>query len=359
MDISVYISELLYEHDCIIIPGFGGFVCNYKSAEIHPILHTVQAPSKAITFNRNLQNNDGLLANYIATRDKLTLDAANNLINGWVASAKSLLRGAEEINLGKVGKLHSDIEHNLQFVQNEKVNYLKAAYGLRTITVEPILRGKQIDFTEKFTDETRKPAAGRKQWRVAAIVLVLVCMIGVAQLMWMGVEVKGWRLDEAGIYKSITGIFKTPEPEFHPIPVEQVTPPVTDSFEEGQTESVDTLPLTPDPTLTAENNTAENIETRPEPIKESAPEVKAETFAPTTSTGQHTYYVIIGAFREDENVDAAIARLQQRFPDSVIIREKGIHLTKIGYSVGHHFYEAKSRLEDAQQEDPTYWLLKK
>ncbi|MFN8286519.1 MAG: hypothetical protein U0V74_07195 [Chitinophagales bacterium] len=354
MDISVYISEMLFEHDCIIIPGFGGLVCNYKSADIHPILHTIQPPTKAITFNRNLQTNDGLLVNYISAKGKMTLDTASSLVSDWVSSAKTLLRNNEEINIARVGKLHADIEGNLQFQQDEATNYLKAAYGLRTIVAEPVLRGKQIDFTEKFTQETKKQVSGRKQWRVAAVIVILIAMAAIGQLMWAGVEVKALRLDEAGIYNTISSIFKTPEPEFHPMPVEQKQEVVSeDTFTETSNTSTDTLPLTPDPTLTADNNVPavkEEVEVKENPVVEQ----------PVITSGNgHTYYVIIGAFREDQNIDAAVERLQQRFPDSIIFREKGARLTKIGYSVGNHFYEAQRRLEDAQQEDPTFWLLKK
>lgn len=353
MDISVYISEMLFEHDCIIIPGFGGLVCNYKTADIHPILHTIQPPTKAITFNRNLQTNDGLLTNYISSRDKISLDAANNVVNGWVSSAKSLLRNNEEISLSKVGKLHADVEGNLQFQQDEASNYLKASYGLRSLTVEPILRGKQIDFTEKFTTETKKPVGERKQWRVAAVIAVLIAMAAVAQLMWAGVEVKGLRLDEAGIYNTISSIFKTPEPEFHPMPVEQVADVTVDTVTESSLPTNDTLPFTPDPTLEATVNTEKVLE------QLTPAEDNSNNAISSSSNSAHTYYVIIGAFREDQNVDAAIERLQQRYPDSIIFREKGTRLTKIGYSVGNHFYEAQRKLEDARQEDPTYWLLKK
>jgi hypothetical protein len=37
MKIEQYISELLYKYDCVIVPGLGGFVANYKSATIQPI----------------------------------------------------------------------------------------------------------------------------------------------------------------------------------------------------------------------------------------------------------------------------------------------------------------------------------
>ena len=56
--IDKHINELLYNHDCVIVPEFGGFVTNYASAKIHPVQHTFTPPSKNIVFNKNLKNND-------------------------------------------------------------------------------------------------------------------------------------------------------------------------------------------------------------------------------------------------------------------------------------------------------------
>ncbi|NLA48282.1 MAG: hypothetical protein GX876_02335, partial [Bacteroidales bacterium] len=62
MDITSFIRELLFSHDCVIVPGFGGFVGNYAPARIDRATSTFYPPSKQISFNRNLRNNDGLLA---------------------------------------------------------------------------------------------------------------------------------------------------------------------------------------------------------------------------------------------------------------------------------------------------------
>ena len=69
------------------------------------------------------------------------------------------------------------------------------------------------------------------------------------------------------------------------------------------------------------------------------------------------YFVIIGAFIEEKNIAAATARLQERFPDSVILIQKGKRLTKVGYSVGNNFRQAVEKLKEVQtQDDSTYWL---
>jgi len=67
MAIANYIKDLLYRYDCVIVPHFGGFVTNKTSAQIGEDSLTFYPPTKQVGFNVNLNHNDGLLANYIAS----------------------------------------------------------------------------------------------------------------------------------------------------------------------------------------------------------------------------------------------------------------------------------------------------
>ncbi len=346
MDISTFISDLLLEHDCVIIPGFGGFICSYKPAQIHPVLHTVSPPSKAVSFNRNLKSNDGLLINFIAERGNITFVEAAEVVNRWVNSSRNLLHKHEDVLLRKIGKLHHDVEGNLLFESDESTNYLKASFGLRTLTIEPIMRGKVIDFTEKFQQETKHVATTKKSWRMAAMILLLAGIATIAQLMWTGVEIKRLNLDEASVFSFVNRVFKAEEPEIKPLPLEIVTPVVaSDTAVIENPEPVNTEAIAP------ENNSG----TLPQQVSNTVAAAEDNSF----TASPHTYYVMIGAFAEEKNIEAAKLRLQQKFPDSVILVERGKRLTKLGFSAGNNFYSAKAQLESAQQEDASYWLLKK
>ena len=61
MELSGYIGDLLQKHNCVIVPEFGGFIANYKSAVIDTVNNRINPPSKSVLFNPNLVNNDGLL----------------------------------------------------------------------------------------------------------------------------------------------------------------------------------------------------------------------------------------------------------------------------------------------------------
>ena len=87
MSITTYISDLLYRYDCVIVPDFGGFVTNTISAKVNHFSHTFYPPTKQITFNAHLKNNDGLLANYIASSQKISFEEASvkiaALVSNW------------------------------------------------------------------------------------------------------------------------------------------------------------------------------------------------------------------------------------------------------------------------------------
>ncbi|MBP7243847.1 MAG: SPOR domain-containing protein, partial [Bacteroidia bacterium] len=84
MRIPLYISELLYVSDCVIIPGLGGFVANSRSAFLNPAQHTFSPPVRRIAFNASLRTNDGLLANYVSRREGITYGDAVTKIKYFV-----------------------------------------------------------------------------------------------------------------------------------------------------------------------------------------------------------------------------------------------------------------------------------
>ncbi|MBL4709475.1 MAG: SPOR domain-containing protein [Flavobacteriales bacterium] len=175
--IDIYISDLLYSYDCVVIPDFGGFVANYASAKIQPIQHRITPPSKQISFNKNLKSNDGLLGNLIAEKKSLTYKEANELIKSFVNQSIVGLNKGDKIQIEKVGTLYLDPERNIQFVAEEQNDFLLDSFGLGPLRVQPIKREGAHERIEKkiekviplFQEEKKKR---RIYWPAAAILLV-------------------------------------------------------------------------------------------------------------------------------------------------------------------------------------------
>ena len=332
MDISVFISELLFEHDCVIVPGFGGFICNYRPAEIHPVLHIVNPPSKSVSFNVNLSSNDGLLVSYIAKTGNLSFDYAQNLVENWVDSSNTLLRRNETIILKKVGRIFSDIEGNVQFAPDESINYLKASFALKPLTAPPVLRGKEVDFTEKFAHETKKHIIQQTgAWRIAASIMLLVGIGSLIAMMWMGVEIKPLGLNEASVFSFITHLSNNHEGALRPIPM------IIENTTKAEEPKAVPAAAAPSSTTVTKVNTENN----------------------TAKGDAHGYYIIIGAFSEIRNAEKLKGELLKKYPENAIFCERSGGLTRVGYSAGNNERNAASQLQSAKAENAGCWLLKK
>ncbi|GAB5563431.1 MAG: SPOR domain-containing protein [Winogradskyella sp.] len=130
MQLETYISDLLYRYECVTIPEFGAFISNRVSAKIHDTTHTFYPPKKILSFNEQIQNNDGLLANYIAEIEKIPYNTAIDKISKHVKAIKSYLTEGETIKLENIGDLILNSEGNILFNPSNHINYLTDSFGL-------------------------------------------------------------------------------------------------------------------------------------------------------------------------------------------------------------------------------------
>jgi hypothetical protein len=175
LKLEQYISELLYQYDCVVVPGLGGFVANYKSATIQPIQNTFSPPSKSISFNKNLNANDGLLANLIAQKEGFNFDVAIKKIEETVAVINRDLKLKKRVLLNDVGTLFLDSENRTQFEPEHSVNYLLGSYGLAVFQKQPIQRTTiEEKITKEFVDRTAPlfsvKGSKRTKWIAAATI---------------------------------------------------------------------------------------------------------------------------------------------------------------------------------------------
>jgi cell division protein FtsN len=140
MQVENYIQGLLYEHNFVVIPDFGGFIAEYKSVEIHPITHRFNPPTKRIAFNEQLKVNDGLLAATIAREEKVSLLEAYRMIRDFVFHIREELQTNNNYVFQEIGKLFYNIENRLEFEPDTRVNYLDESFGFHELFFKPIER---------------------------------------------------------------------------------------------------------------------------------------------------------------------------------------------------------------------------
>lgn len=136
--IEKHIAHLLHYHDCVIVPGLGGFVANFKSAMIHPEQNLFVPPLKEIGFNRSLLHQDGLLANHMAIEQSVSYVEASAILTDFVNDVRRRIAAGETVAMGEVGSLRGDAIGNILFAPNESATFLPDALGLSTFRFEPL-----------------------------------------------------------------------------------------------------------------------------------------------------------------------------------------------------------------------------
>ena len=179
MNLANYISDLLYRYECVIVPKFGGFVTNNKSARIDGSSHTIFPPYKQITFNAHLTNNDGLLANYIASVDNISYECALNYIKFEIDAWREKLKN-QHLNLNGLGTFNLSGDQ-LHFEPQQKVNYLTSSFGLSNVVRSEIERESPVKVAKEIETPKVIPIVEKKApnyLKYAAIFVIGLSAIG-------------------------------------------------------------------------------------------------------------------------------------------------------------------------------------
>lgn len=129
-EIHIYISELLFLHDCVVIPGFGGFVGNEQSAYLNKRTNIIYPPYKQILFNKNLKTNDGLLTSHIANTEKISHDQSLEIIKDFIKKINIQLTDNQTYRIKRVGLLSMSQDNNILFLQDSSINYNLNSFGM-------------------------------------------------------------------------------------------------------------------------------------------------------------------------------------------------------------------------------------
>lgn len=185
MRLETYISDLLYRYECVIIPELGAFLTQPVSAKVHETTNAFYPPKKVLSFNEQLKNNDGLLANYIADIEKIPYESAIKKITKRVNSFKSYLMQGETLSFENIGDLSFNKEGRILFEPSYHLNYLTDAFGLSQFTSPSVTRElykEEVEALEEVIPVTITPEKRRSKpyLKYAAIALIALTVGGFA-----------------------------------------------------------------------------------------------------------------------------------------------------------------------------------
>jgi hypothetical protein len=138
MELAAHIHYLLYRHDCLSIPGFGAFLVEHKEAFFDAEQQRYHPPRKVLSFNEQLQSNDGILAAHIAHVLQCSYERAVLEIHQQIISLKELAHKGK-LKIATLGIFETNSEGKLVFSAEQGLNFLAASYALPQLDAQPYI----------------------------------------------------------------------------------------------------------------------------------------------------------------------------------------------------------------------------
>ncbi len=315
MNIEHYISQLLYRYQCVTIPGFGAFLTEIQSAQWVESANSFYPPKKLISFNTNIKNNDGLLANHIARAEKTSYEYAISAIQYEVLNWKKELEQNRTLNVKNVGSFVLNATDNLIFTPSEQKNYLTSSFGLASF-IAPAMKRENVEAKETIVEEREVVAlipeerSGRSYLKYAAIFILGLGLAGTAAY---------------SVYNN--------QIETETILVEKAVQKKVESKIQEATFFIKS-PLAP-VTLSVKSDKVEEVK-----------EVKMP------------YHVVAGAFRDEKNAEQVFKKLVKEGYNArrLEINKHGLYPVLYG-SYATYAEAQKVKNEVRESENPDAWLL--
>ena len=152
-----YLTELLYDNECVIVADFGAFITQRHSAVIDYTNNRFTPPYKEIIFNNKLVADDGLLVDFISKKENITKEEATEKISKFVNQTMAALEVNSQVELENLGNIVIDFKGDYVFTINERLNLLSDSFGMESFECNAIYR------TETYHDLKEKIAVEQKQ----------------------------------------------------------------------------------------------------------------------------------------------------------------------------------------------------
>ncbi len=347
MALDRYIHDLLYEHDCVIMPGFGAFLTHYRPARLDVQRRLVHPPSKDLSFNRKLVRHDGLLVDQVVRQEGLAFNAAKLRVERELEQWRKQLLHHDRLEVVRVGTFFHDAEHNLQFEPDRRVNFLKEAYGLKSVEAVPV-PVKAMPEVRVLQEEEPAESSALKRTSVGYLMAAAMAAVAFTAATWYIVVPSGatdlarlmpdrwWSIEQAHYH-----LPDAPATATVPVEASFWSAPVGES-------GIQALPIAgPNAPLVAVN------------LGQAPPKAVPESTAVATPTVGMRFHIIGGCFQEKENADRFVSELQAKgFAASVIDYKGG--LFRVAYGSYPQRKIAMEALNAVRKEEaPQAWLLVK
>ena len=307
--IEHYISQLLYTNDCVILIGFGGFVCSNTTSKLNRQTGLLTPPNRSILFNNQLIDNDGLLINQIAKTEEISQERAKDLVLKFVEKNTTNLKKYRSLRFNKIGLFTLKNDNTIVFTQDLANNYNLDSFGMQSAVFTSVKRdNSEIIEGQLKIIKQKNNFSSKRLLKVAAILIPLI----------------GISLVSLTQQKNINSIY---------------------------TQMADLNPFNTE----VEENTSIAIAEINKKVNTPILNIEIDNTHMKPVLVEQKHYIIAGAFSVEKNATKMMNKLNRWNYNSTIINNKSI--MRVSYDSFTTKNQAINALVSIRKENPDAWIL--
>ena len=160
-NLAKHIELLLRDNDCVILPGFGGFIAHAVPAYYVSEEHLYYPPSRSISFNTSITMNDGLLAQRYMRSYNVDYAQAVYLIDVAIEKLRDTLDEEGSVTIPRIGTIKQDIHQTVQFVAepagiSSPLHFGLGTFAISTLAQLQVLPGTEVQKKEAIITQTAR-----------------------------------------------------------------------------------------------------------------------------------------------------------------------------------------------------------
>lgn len=369
--ITKYLTELLYDNECVMIPNFGAFITKNHSAVIDYVNNRFMPPYKEIVFNNKLNNDDNVLVDFICKKEEVSAEEASKMIKTFVNKCNAILDHAAELELQDFGTLRIDFKGEFHFEMKNDLNLLGDSFALTDFNVQPIFRSETyqlikeqvlVEQKEKTTSlsSSQEANGNRSRYKLMRSILYSVAVFAIIFVINLTTDISGSQMASWNPF-----LYSSPNEflinligannEAKDVVAQEITSDIVEeaAFEEPIAEEVEDVCEEEIVPVVEETISQEPI--IDEPITEEIVEVEEEPIV----VKEYHYFIIGGSFQTQNSAEECLQIIKkQGFEFASILDKNDKGNIRVSYESFEKKADALIRLDEIKRDyNESAWLL--
>lgn len=351
------IKEQLFFNNYLVLPNFGGFVLKSNPSHFSASGGLLVPPSKTVSFNAQLKQNDGILAIWLQKALKCHASEALNHLTDFSEFCTGILNAKRRLALEGIGFFYLDFENNICFEPQQDSNFLTKSFGLGSVSIkelenpvvteakkETVFVDRTVHALDPISEPSIAPVKRRRNYSKIAIPVSLVAvLIALLGLLVNNTQFKGDL--RASLYGETTkGIYS---------PLNYTELPILNTTVKQPAYVADANGI-----ATLELNAVKNVAVKALDNKLNTSVLKYSGSRHNSNSGSGNFEIVLGCFTVLENAERMVTKLSSKNIRAGVSGKniKGMYVVSNGKYATKE--EAITKLIEVKDFFPHAWIKK-